>query len=438
MPFFDSGIQFLGFDEQLKYESLCALAGEFDSFFERQCNREACALQCDTDGPMNASKQDVVVAASAHRIRSIDISHHRLTYSPPFRASWDSKPRGHFDATIVRVSTDTGFVGYGSGDRMVGFAGHEDLFIGQDPLVLERHYRVLSHIDFHYGRCWPLDLALWDLAGKIAGQPCWKLLGGLASRVRAYASCGVLRDAGALAEQAERLLAQGFQALKLRFHTGDWRDDLHALEAVRSRVGDRLEILVDCNQGWRLPWDTQASWTLKDALTVARELEKLKIYWMEEPLHRADKAGMRSLREATDVRIAGGEMTRQLSELRDLVAGGCVDVVQPDAALVGGITGLRRVVLMAQEQHIVFTPHTWTNGMGVTANAHLAAGLAEPSFFEYPFDPPDWGLERRDFMMAKPLIVDRDGWINLSNAPGMGYTLDEALLAGTIVGARGH
>jgi L-alanine-DL-glutamate epimerase-like enolase superfamily enzyme len=387
---------------------------------------------------MSASKQDVAVAASVHRIRSIDISHHRLTFSSPFRASWDSRPRAHLDATIVRVATDTGFVGYGSGDRMVGFAGHEDLFIGQDPLALERHYRVLSHIDFHYGRCWPLDLALWDLAGKIAGQPCWKLLGGLANRVRAYASCGVLRDAAALAEQAERLHAQGFGALKVRFHRGDWRDDVRALEGVRARIGHRVELLVDCNQGWRLPWDTDASWTLKDALAVARELENLDVYWMEEPLHRADFAGMKALRAATDVRIAGGEMTRQLNELRDLVTGGCVDVLQPDAALVGGITGLRRIVHIAQEQHIVFTPHTWTNGMGVAANAHLTAGLADAPFLEYPFDPPDWSLERRDFMMAEPLAVDCEGWINLTNAPGMGYTLDEAMLAGTLVGVRSY
>ncbi|HSY07777.1 MAG TPA: mandelate racemase/muconate lactonizing enzyme family protein [Steroidobacteraceae bacterium] len=382
---------------------------------------------------MRAGKQDVAIAASAHRIQSIDITHHRLAFNPPFKASWDSRPRVHLDATIVRVATDSGFVGYGSGDRMVGFAGHENLFIGEDPLAVERHYRVLSHIDFHYGRCWPLDLALWDLAGKIAGQPCWKLLGGLSNRVRAYASCGVLRDADALAEQAERLVAQGFRALKLRFHRGDWRDDIRTLEAVRARVGDRLELLVDCNQGWRLPWDTEASWALKDALAVARELEQLKVYWMEEPLHRADLTGMRALREATEVRIAAGEMTRQLHELRDLLSGGCVDVVQPDAALVGGITGLRRIVIMAQEQHIVFTPHTWTNGMGVTANAHLAAGLAESPFLEYPFDPPDWNLERRDYMMAAPLTVDPNGWIELSNAPGMGYALDETMLAKTLV-----
>jgi len=373
------------------------------------------------------------MSASEHKIAAIRITQHRLVFDRPFHASWDSKPRQHLDATIVRVTTDTGLTGVASGDLMLGFQGHEDLFIGEDALALERHFRVLSHIDFHYGRCWPLDLALWDLAGKIAGQPCWKLLGGLSRRVRAYASSGVLRDPRALAEQAERFAAAGFRALKIRFHRGDWHDDVKALEAVRARIGSRLELLVDCNQGWRLPWDTEAPWTLKDALAVARELERLSIYWMEEPLHRADYAGMRALREATDIRLAAGEMTRQLHELRELVTRGCVDVLQPDAALVGGITGLRRVATMAQEHNLIFTPHTWTNGMGVMANAHLTAGLADAPFLEYPYDPPDWDVNRRDYMMVEPLAVDAEGYINLSDAPGMGYAPNESLLAKTLV-----
>ena len=380
---------------------------------------------------MNARPRPTTSLAAEHRIAAVEVSQHRLKLATPFCASWDTKPRVHFDATIVRVTTDTGLVGVGSGDLMVGFAGHEHLFIGQDPLALERHYRVLSHIDFHYGRCWPLDLALWDLAGKITGQPCWKLLGGLSHRVRAYASSGTLRDPGAMAECAERMLAAGFPALKLRFHRGDWRDDIRALEAVRARVGNRLELMVDCNQGWRLPWDTEAPWTFKDALTVARELERVGVYWMEEPLHRADRAGMKSLREATDVRIAGGEMTRELNEFRDLIADRCLDVLQPDAALVGGITGLKRVAVMAAEHNITFTPHTWTNGMGVTANAHLTAGLSDAPFLEYPYDPPEWGLSERDFMLIEPLGVNAQGWIELGTAPGLGYELDEAMLART-------
>ena len=383
---------------------------------------------------MSAKPRVDTAAASEHRIASIVITQHRLALEPPFNASWDTKPRRHFDATIVRVTTDRGAVGVGSGDLMVGFAGHEPLFIGQDPLRLERHYRVLSHIDFHYGRCWPLDLALWDLAGKITGQPCWKLLGGLAARVRAYASSGTLRDPGALAECAERMLAQGFGALKIRFHRGDWRDDIRALEAVRARIGARLELMVDCNQGWRMPWDTASPWTLKDALSVARELERVGVYWMEEPLHRADRDGMRRLRDATGMRIAGGEMTRELPAFRDLLADGCLDVLQPDAALVGGITGLRRVAIMAAEHNVVFTPHTWTNGMGVTANAHLAAGLADAPFLEYPYDPPEWSVERRDFMLTEPLGFSADGWIELSSAPGLGYSLDEDALRRTRIG----
>src|SRR5260370_31395589 len=248
-----------------------------------------------------------VCAMTDHKIASIRITQHRLELNPAFIASWDSKPRVHFDATLVRVATDTGLVGYGSGDLMVGFKGHESLFIGQDPLAVERHYRVLSNIDLHYGRCWPLDLALWDLAGKITGQPCWKLLGGLSNRVRGYASSGTLRDPGATAEAAERYLSQGFPALKLRFHRGDWRDDVKALEAVRARVGERLELLVDCNQGWRQPWDTEAPWTLTDAGTVTPELHRVKVSWVEGPLHRSDPAGTRPRREATDRRVAAGE-----------------------------------------------------------------------------------------------------------------------------------
>ena len=367
------------------------------------------------------------------KIASISITRHRLPLDPPFHASWDPKPRTAFDATIVRVETDAGLVGWGSGDAMLGFAGHEHLFVGEDPLAIERHHRVLSHLQFHYGRCWPLDLALWDLIGKITGQPCWKLLGGATNRVRAYASSGVLREPAALADAAERLAAEGFAALKIRFRRGDWRDDIRALEAVRAQLGEQLELMVDCNQAWRMPWDTSPAWTLKDALPVARELERLGVYWMEEPLDRADYDGMRALREAVATRIAGGEMTRELSAFRDLATHGALDVLQPDAALVGGITGLRRVAHLAEAHGLVFTPHTWTNGMGVVANAHLVAGLGCAPFLEFPYDPPQWSLERRDFPMAAPFSA-QDGWLTLSDAPGMGYQVDEDQLARTRIG----
>jgi len=111
-----------------------------------------------------------------------------------------------------------------------------------------------------------------------------------------------------------------------------------------------------------------------------------------------------------------------------------VDGLQPDAALVGGITGLRRAAIMAQEHNIMFTPHTWTNGMGVMANTQLVAGLGQAPFIEFPYDAPEWSLDRRDYIMANPLRVDGAGWINLSDAPGIGYEVDEARLAKTRIG----
>ena len=383
---------------------------------------------------MRREQDNEMSATQKFTITGIEISQHRLHFDPPFHASWDTKPRRHWDATIVRVTSDSGHVGVGSGDLMLGFAGHEHLFVGQDALAIERHWRVLNNISFHYGRCWPLDLALWDLAGKIANQPCWKLLGGLSDRVRAYASSGTLREPQALADAAEAYLARGFTAMKIRFHRGDWRHDVKALEAVRARIGTHMELMVDCNQGWRLPQDTYAPWSLKDAVTVARELERLGIYWMEEPLHRGDREGMRRLRDMTDLRIAGGEMTRELYEFRDLIAEGALDVLQPDAALVGGITGLRRVGHMAADHNLIFTPHTWTNGMGVMANAQLVAGMADAPFVEFPYDPPEWGLDRRDYMMASPLEVDPEGSMVMPDRPGLGYELAEDLLAKTRIG----
>lgn len=367
------------------------------------------------------------------KIASITITHHSLPLDPPYHASFDSRPKTSHAMSLVRVTTDEGVTGIGAGHAMHSFSGHEDLFIGQDPLALERHYRVLNNLNFYYGRPWPLDIALWDLAGRITGQPVWKLLGGLADRSPAYASTGSLRTAQETVELAEHCLARGFRALKLRFRRPDWRDDVAVVEAVRARVGDRLALMVDCNQGWLMPWDTQAPWQLKDAMAVAAALEDLDVYWMEEPLHRGDIEGMVALRQGTRLRIAGGEGNLEVYEFANLIGRRCLDVLQPDVTWCGGISGLRRVAIMAQENHLTFTPHAWTNGIGLLANVHLAAGLAGSPYVEFPYDPPGWTLDRRDYALTTPVDIDAHGMIVLGDRPGLGVELDEERLARTLV-----
>jgi hypothetical protein len=323
-------------------------------------------------------------------------------------------------------------MGVGSGGDMLGFADYEHLFIGQEALELERHHAVLMNIDFHAGRPWPLDIALWDLAGKTQGQAVWKMLGGKAPRLRAYQSSGVHRSSVEMVGVASRCLAAGIPALKLRFGRPDLAEDLAVLHAIREEVGDQLVLMVDCNQGWRMPWDTAAPWDLEHALKVAKKLEKLNVFWMEEPLHRGDYEGMRALRDRVGIRIAGAEFTREPYEWRELLERDCLDVFQPDAVLTGGITALAPFARQVAERGRLFSSHTWGNGLGVMANLQLIAGTSGDTYVEWPLDAPEWTAQRRDYLLKSPLELDSQGWFTLPDAPGLGIELNEEVLNETL------
>ncbi len=139
------------------------------------------------------------------RITRIGLERLVLPLDPPFPAAWDPVPRTRFTATVVRVQTDEGVEGIGSGDTMDGFEAFEHLFVGEDPLAIARHVRVLETIDFHAGRYWPLEAALWDIAGKVAGLPVATLMGGASDALPAYASCGMLLPPAERAASAVRL-----------------------------------------------------------------------------------------------------------------------------------------------------------------------------------------------------------------------------------------
>jgi L-alanine-DL-glutamate epimerase-like enolase superfamily enzyme len=364
------------------------------------------------------------------KITSIEIKDYLLPLDPPFKASWDTKPRKQFTTTLIYVHTDAGITGIGSGDLMLGFKGHEHLFIGQDPFAIERHNQLLDNIDFHYGRCWPLDIALWDLMGKAAGVPTYKLLGGKSNRVKAYASSGEILTPEERVERAHIYIEEGFQAMKIRFHHKDVRDDIKVIEAVRKAVGDKLDIMVDANQGWRMPYDIENPWDLKKAYQVAKELENLNVFWLEEPLPHYDYENMARLREMVGIRIAGGEMNRRWQDFREMVDKGCLDVYQPDVAYCGGITRTKKIADMIQAHGSIFTPHTWGNGISLIANVHLTCAMSNAPYIEFPYDPPSWTPERRDFVQTKGsyTTVDKNGYIVIADKPGLGFELDEEAL----------
>jgi L-alanine-DL-glutamate epimerase-like enolase superfamily enzyme len=359
------------------------------------------------------------------KITSIRLDRMRLPLDPPFRAAWDPVPRRHFDATLVRVETDAGVTGYGSGDTMDGFEAFGDLFVGTDPLQMARQVQRLETISFHAGRYWPLEAALWDIVGQACGQPVATLFGGAADRLPAYASFGELKSPQQRADAVLAARQAGFRAVKIRIGREDIAGGLAAARAARLAAGDDLQIMVDLNQWWRMAGDISPALDVAAVRRAAAELADLGVCWLEEPLPAADLAGMRTLREQVGIRVAGGEMARTAAELLAALDAGALDVLQPDVVLAVGMLRARTVAELALLRGRWFSPHTWTNGLGLLANLHVAAGVGGGPYLEFPYDPPGWTPQRRDFFLAEPVGIDADGCVRVPGRPGLGARIDE-------------
>lgn len=362
------------------------------------------------------------------KITAIRLTRLELPLDPPFTAAWDPNPRTTFAATLVEVQTDDGVTGYGSGDTMDGFEAFEHLFLGTDPLQILNQVRRLETINFHGGRYWPLEAALWDIIGQVAGLPVSVLFGGAKDRLPAYASCGELKSPGARVESAFAARELGFRAMKIRIARDRLVEGIAAVRATREALGDDFEIMVDLNQMWRMSGDIEPALPLAAVQRVAAELNELGVLWLEEPLPQVDVVGAQRVRAQTGIQVSGGEMVRSLPELMALIEADAFDIYQPDVALAVGMYRARQVAESANLRHRLFTPHTWSNGLGLLANLHVAAGVDAGPFIEFPFDPPGWTPERRDFFMT-PLMIDSRGDLVVPAAAGLGAQIDHEAVA---------
>ncbi len=358
------------------------------------------------------------------QISRIDVRRYRYPFDPPFHAAWDPIPRVSQEAEIVSVTTDDGVVGHASGDLLPDVEVLRSLLVGLDPMRTEVIRQICETIDFHRSRPWVLECAVWDVVGKSLGQPVWKILGGRNESLIAYASSGELTTAEERITRTKALRDSGIKAVKIRFHHRDWRDDIAVLEQVRDAIGSSMEIMVDANQGWRMEGDTASRWDAPTAIQVARHLERLNVYWFEEPLDTWNVDGWAALRARTDLRLAGGEMVRNLAEARDLVLRGGIDVLQPDVVLSGGIGGCRRIAALAEMCGRSWSPHTWSNGYGLVINLHAALGCSNVPFIEVPFDDPAWLPTRRDWLLPMVTEIAPDGSVRASDLPGFGVEPD--------------
>ena len=335
------------------------------------------------------------------------------------------------DAVLVKLTTDDGIIGWGA----PGYAESPLLeswvkprLLGADPFALEQHARIFRNAD----GCWGVEMALWDIIGKACGQPLYKLWGGYRDRVPGYASCIELRSGAQRAEDAVARRAEGWRAMKLRLHDWTMAADVAQVEEVRKAVGDEFVLLADANQAQQ-PGTPQPEegpvWSYERALQTARELQRLGVFWLEEPLDRYDFDGLRRLCQAVEILIAGGENNRGLHELRWLIEQDVYDVIQPESMVAEAMSGLRKIAAVGELHKKLVAPHHGGGGLGLAAHLHLACAIPNSSYFEMLHEPPGLSSDMFQWYLADPLRVTSEGDILAPPGPGLGVQPDSDKIA---------
>ena len=368
------------------------------------------------------------------RITGVTTEIYQLRFPRPVHPAWvPGMSWSSSEASVFRIETDEGLVGMAAGVGSPAFVRDviAPRLVGRDPFKTEQITNILrDHGGPWLGHTspWGIELALWDLIGKAAGLSVSRIWGQAADRILGYASTIEIRRPEERAEDALRLLEKGYRAIKLRLHSATIAEDIAQVRAVREAVGDRMEIMVDANQAER-PGTPQVRegpvWDYHRALATCRELHSLGVAWVEEPLSRYNYDDLARLSAAADVRLAGGEGCSGLHEFRQLLDAGCYSIVQPDAIVAEGLGQLRKIAAYAEMHHRLCIPHHGGNGFAVAAHLQLSASCPNSPYLELMQDPPGIGVMEVQGLIAEPFKVDRDGYVQVPDGPGLGVEIGD-------------
>ena len=361
---------------------------------------------------------------------------HALDVTVELDITGEKKAAGH-QVCVVEVDTDEGITGHGM--TAIGPAVPIKAAVlsvaapgiaGMDPLrheqVWDRLYWLLaprgqSGVGMHAIAA--IDIALWDIKGKAAGQPVWMLLGGARERCPVYATFGFgFYGTGELAEAARKWRGKGFhrlkmtvgnQALQRRDEPRPLADvieqDAERVEAVRRAAGEDAELFIDAN----------CSLDLYHARELCRMIEPHRIEFFEEPVTQNDIRQMAELRSRTSIRLACGQNEGQAYRFRDMLVAGAVDVVQPNVAITGGFTQCGRIAALAAG----FNVSVDNGGAWPFFNQHLQAGVANGGLVEFHYSSVEVCR-----LLYSGLPEPKDGWLEMTDAPGLGFDLDTGAL----------
>jgi L-alanine-DL-glutamate epimerase-like enolase superfamily enzyme len=334
---------------------------------------------------------------------------------------------------LVRMRTDEGIEGIGIATSYTPIeaavhafrSGIADQIIGCDPLAPERLYQKLFSLTWQrlaHEKGWSrealirissaMDIACWDIMGKAAGLPLYRLFGGYRDQVPCYVTCAYYRDGKDLAElrdEMQMLKAQGHTGFKAKAGGLPLKEDMARLELVREVIGDRNDLMVDVNRGWDLP----------TAIEAAHLLEPLRPRWLEEPVRWADdRRELKLLAQKTRIPLSAGESELTSYGCRALLEEQAIQILQFDCTMFGGFTEGRKLAALCELNNVQVAPHH-----DCFIHAHIVAASPAGCIVESFTDPERDPLQAELF--ENPPKISK-GWLTLNQAPGLGLTLSEA------------
>ena len=337
---------------------------------------------------------------------------------------------------LVRVYTDEGVMGIGECSPMNATVNAhfvntalKPLLMGENPLEIGKLWNKMTFRTYKLGvqgvqpeAIAGVDIALWDILGKVTGLPICILLGGCyREKVLMYASIGggSSMTPGEMAKRVESYLDKGFKAIKIRMDWGvarrdaDPAKDLEMFRQVKAITGDDIPLSFDANNGY----------SISTAIQQGRKFEELGIYHYEEPVAQYDYAGIAEVADALDVPVSAGEHEYTRWQFRDLIEQAKVDIIQPDVVKCAGISEMYKIAVLGSVYNKHFVPHQTQPTIGTAANVHVCAALSDANRpQEYTGQDP-----RLDALFKEPLIFE-DGYIHVPQKPGLGLELDEKKL----------
>ena len=337
------------------------------------------------------------------------------------------------DAVVVKVTTAGGLVGWGESHHGRAHTAVakliettlKQLVLGMDAAdvvgVWKKIYdKQLASHGMGAGTCLAMsgiDMALWDIRGKAAGMPLYKLLGGAKRGIPAYAGGVSLgyQLPEQLVDEIRKNLSLGYKAVKLR--VGDTvKRDLERIHAVRKAFGDDLVILTDANIGY----------SVEDVRQVMPGMDELKVAWLEEPFPAHDYRSYQLAKGFGRTPLAAGENHYTRFEFNRVIEDGAITVLQPDLSKTGGITEALRIAAMASAVKLPIHPHSSMTGLNHAASIHFLAAIDNGGYFEGDVSRAN---KFRDELVSRPYEVDRDGLVWPLDKPGLGLEVNEAFLA---------